>query len=120
MLSDEQFEFAKDCVLLEQWMINHGYKFTYGETWRPDEMQEIYFKKGLSKVKTRGAHGNRLARDYNFWIKNVYLDLGKEDPAYIKQNLQPIGDFWEMLSPQNTWGGNWNDFFDPGHFERRR
>jgi len=41
-LSDQQFEFAKDCVLLELWMINHGYKYTYGEAWRPDEMQKIY------------------------------------------------------------------------------
>ena len=51
-LSDQQFEFAKDCVLLEQWMINHGYKFTYGEAWRPDEMQKTYFKKGYPARST--------------------------------------------------------------------
>jgi len=113
-LSDQQFEFAKDCVLLELWMINHGYKFTYGEAWRPDEMQKIYYEQGKSKIKERGGpHGYRLARDYNIWVNGKL--------TYAKEILQPIGDFWESLNPLNRWGGNYKgDFIDTPHFERRR
>jgi len=112
-LSDQQFEFAKDSVLLEQWMINHGYKFTYGETWRPEEMQEIYYKTGRSRIKEGGPHGIRLAKDYNIWVKGRL--------TYEKQDLQEIGDFWESLNPElNRWGGNFISFIDAPHFERQK
>lgn len=111
-LSDEQFDFAKDCVLFELWMINQGYKFTYGEAWRPDEMQKIYYEQGKSKIQGRGPHGLRLARDYNIWVNGSL--------TYKKEDLQPIGDFWESLNSLNRWGGNFKTFIDTPHFERRR
>ena len=119
-LSDQQFEFARDCVLLEQWMINHGYKFTYGEAWRPDEMQKIYYERGLSQIEGRGPHGNRLARDYNIWVNGVL--------TYVKEDLKPIGEFWESLNPLNRWGGELiigydednKPKYDTDHFERRK
>ena len=111
-LSDQQFEFAKDCILLELWMFNQEYKFTYGEAWRPDEMQKIYYEQGKSKIKERGPHGNRLARDYNIFINDKL--------TYSKENLQSIGDFWESLDPLNRWGGNFKSFVDTSHFEREK
>ena len=112
-LSDQQFEFAKDCILLELWMMSHGYKFTYGEAWRPDEMQKIYYAQNRSKIKGRGPHGNRLAKDYNFWINGKL--------TYKKEDLQSIGNFWERLNPLNRWGGNFTGgFVDTPHFERKK
>jgi len=111
-LSDQQFEFAKDSLDLEYWMITQGYKFTYGEAWRPDEMQKIYYEQGKSKIKERGPHGDRLAKDYNIWVNGKL--------TYKKEDLQPIGDYWEELNPLNRWGGNFKDFVDTPHFERRK
>ena len=113
--SDMQFEFAQDKNILELWMIRKGYKFTYGEAWRTDEMQELYFKKGLSNVKTRGAHGHRLAQDYNIWVNGSL--------TYAKELLKPIGDFWKSLNTLNRWGGDFrvpNGEWDVGHIERRK
>jgi len=111
-LSDQQFMFAQDLVRLGYWLITHDYKYTLGEAWRPDEMQEIYYEKGLSKVKERGAHGNRLAQDLNIWVEGKL--------SYKKEDLQPVGDYWESLDERNTWGGNWKSFVDTPHFERRK
>lgn len=113
-LSDQQFEFAKDSILLELWMIRQGYKFTYGETWRSDDTQRIYFEKGLSNIKGRGPHGYRLAKDYNIWIGSLL--------TYDKDMLKPIGEYWKSLNPENRWGGDFlvNGKPDAGHFERRK
>lgn len=112
-LSDKQFLFAKDIVLLEMWMINQGYKFTYGDAWRSDATQRMYYEQGLSEIKRRGPHGRRLARDYNFFIDG--------ELTYDKEKIQPIGDFWESLNSKNKWGGSYNiqGKWDTPHFERR-
>ena len=111
-LSDQQFEFAKDIIRLMLWMVERGYKFTFGEAWRPDEMQRIYYEQGKSKIKTRGRHGDRLAFDFNIWVNGKL--------SYKKKDLQVIGDYWESLHPYNRWGGNWKSFVDTPHFERRK
>ena len=114
-LSDQQFEFAKDSLLLELWMIRQGYKFTYGEAWRSDDTQKIYYEKGLSDVKERGPHGDRLAKDYNIWVGDML--------TYEKVLLMPIGAYWKSLDPENIWGGDFrvpNGEWDVGHFERRK
>ena len=101
-------------------MINQGYKFTYGEAWRPDEMQKIYYESGKSKIKGKGPHGNRLARDYNIWVNKIL--------TYVKEDLKSIGEFWESLDPLNRWGGNLiigydengEPKYDTPHFERMK
>ena len=111
--SDMQFEFAQDSILLELWMIRQGYKFTYGETWRSDDTQAFLFEKGLSNIKERGPHGDRLAKDYNIWVNGSL--------TYDKELLKPIGEYWESLNPLNRWGGRFKVERKPdsGHFERR-
>jgi hypothetical protein len=61
-------------------------------------------------------HRKRLAIDLNIF----------KDGSYItnKLMLQHIGDYWESLSPENKWGGNFVDskgssYEDTPHFERR-
>ncbi len=117
-LSDLQFEFAHDSILLELWMIRQGYKFTYGEVWRSDDTQALYFEKGLSNIEGRGPHGDRLAKDYNVWVNGVL--------TYDKALLKPIGEHWKSLHPLNRWGGDFmvggkeNRTWDSGHIERRQ
>lgn len=113
-LSDQQFEFAQDSILLELWMIRQGYKFTYGEAWRSDEEQKRLFDARLSDIEGRGPHGNRLAKDYNIWVNG--------NLTYEKELLKLIGEYWKILNPLNRWGGDFKvdeKKWDTGHFERR-
>ena len=71
-------------------------KLTGGEISGPPEMQEIYFKKGLSKTKS-GNHPKRLAVDFNFFIDNTLM--------YEHELITELGQYWESLSPLNRWGG---------------
>lgn len=115
--SDMQFEFAQDSILLELWMIRRGYKFTYGEAWRSDDTQVFLFEKGLSNIKERGPHGNRLAKDYNIWVDGAL--------TYSRELLESIGMYWKSLNLLNIWGGDFmvgqgsSKQWDSGHFERR-
>jgi D-alanyl-D-alanine dipeptidase len=109
-LSDEQWLFLLDVAKLIQYAELRGYKLTAGELYRPAEMQEIYYKQGKSNIKTEGQHGKRLAIDLNVF---------KHDKlTYEKADIKPLGDYWESLSKQNRWGGNFKSLLDTPHFER--
>jgi len=113
-LFDEQWEFLKDVARLIFEADDMGYKLTGGELYRPQEMQEIYYKQGKTRT-LKSRHSRRLAIDFNIscrirdkWILTYDYDL-----------ICPLSDFWESLSPKNKWGGNWKSLNDVGHFERR-
>ena len=108
LLSELQRLFARDTVLLFQYIKEEGYAFTYGEAMRSPEQAEIYAKQG--KGIADSLHCKRLAIDINlFNEKGEYQDATE---AYIK-----FGCFWEHLSPSNRWGGNFKRK-DGNHFER--
>lgn len=109
-LSDEQFEFAKDVALLIQFIERKGWKVTFGEAWRTQEQQDIYYEGGKSQVRY-SKHQDRLAIDLNFFTPDG-------DYVVSRQKLQPFGTFWESLNKVNRWGGNWENFTDTPHFER--
>lgn len=109
-LSQEQAAFLLDVCKLIPFASAQGYTVTGGELFRTAEQQKIYLDTGRSKTMN-SYHLKRLAIDLNF-LKDGAMVLDKT-------LLQPIGDFWENLSPQNSWGGNWNSFKDVPHFERR-
>jgi len=121
-LSDHQYEFAKDVCKLFQYLIDKDIKFTLGEAWRHDIMQQYYYEVGMSKIKTKGYHGKRLAIDLNFFIDGTYFGLliheNKMTISQVKKRLQHVGDYWESLNPLNQWGGNWKSFIDIPHFQR--
>lgn len=109
----EQVAFQRDIRKLFDFIESRGLTFTFGEVYRTREQQEIYVKTGRSKTMN-SQHLKRLAVDLNFFKEY--------DGNYIiienRHELQPIGDYWESLSPQNEWGGNWH-FYDGGHFQRK-
>jgi hypothetical protein len=119
----DQFLFLQHiCKLLEH-AVSLGYIVTFGEAWRPPEMQEIYKKNGKSKTLD-SAHLNRLATDFNFFFTD-----GAKHKMCTAEEITPLGDFWESLDPQNKWGGRFKvknkagdlvPFVDAPHFERRR
>jgi len=108
--SDQQWEFLRDLSLLIAYADRMGYKLTGGELERPQAMQDIYWKEGKTTVR-RSVHQDRKAVDLNVFKGGEYTTL--------KIDVQPLGDFWESLSPLNSWGGNWHSFCDTPHFERR-
>ena len=108
-LSDHQFEFLKDLLLLLDFIINiKKYKVTGNELFRPQEMQDIRVAQGLSKAKVSN-HLLKCAIDLNIFINGKL--------TYEKKDLEEIGVFWESLNSLNYWGGFWK-FKDTPHFER--
>ncbi len=116
-LGDHQEKFAKHAVML----INHawelGFKVRLGEVQRPLEMQQLYVNSGRSKTLN------------SMHIKKCAIDLvliNKEGKVATRNEIKPLGDWWELLDPLNRWGGSWrglidakkSSFVDAPHFER--
>ncbi len=105
----EQWKFLQDVSLLINKAKELGIVLTGGELYRSREQQLSYFHSGKSKTKT-SQHMKRLAIDFNFFIDGQL--------TYEKEKIQPLGEYWEGLSPANRWGGNFKNFTDTPHFER--
>ncbi|NPA53949.1 MAG: M15 family metallopeptidase [Aquificae bacterium] len=125
-LVQEQSEFLKDLILLLQFIYRKGWIVTGGELFRPQEMQELYYRRGLTKT-LKSWHKHKLAIDLNFFKPVPAISTGKDivvvnnrkyQLTYNKKELQIFGDFWESLNRKNRWGGNFK-FVDVIHFERR-
>lgn len=115
-LGEHQEAFARDFALLlaEAWRL--GYSVRLGEVQRPLEMQQLYVQQGRSKT-LNSMHIKKCAADL------VLLTDGK---VCTREQIKPLGDWWEALNPLNRWGGNWRGMIDAGksnfvdapHFER--
>ena len=116
-LRDEQMAFVKDTVKLLIQAEVLGYEVTFGEVQRTVEMQQLYVKAGRSKTMN-SQHLKKLAID---------LNLFRNGKLCTRDEIKPLGDYWESLHPQNRWGGNWRGLVDAGksrfvdapHFERQ-
>jgi hypothetical protein len=108
-LAQEQAAFLLDVCKLIQYATDKGFMVTGGELARTPEQQAIYFKTGRSKTMASN-HLKRCAIDLNFFKDG--------DIIWNKQELTPIGDYWERLYPKNRWGGNFSNLVDCPHFER--
>jgi len=106
--SDEQWYFLQDVATLIQFAKTHNIKLTGGELYRTQYQQAKYLKDGKSKTM-HSKHLERLAIDFNFFIDGAL--------TYFKEDIQILGDYWEVLDDKNEWGGNWN-FQDCPHFQR--
>lgn len=120
-LIQEQIAFLRDLRKLYDHADTLGYFITQGEAERLLEMQMLHVKAGRSKT-LNSEHLRRCAQDLNiFLMREGKLCLCS------REEIKPLGDFWESLSPKNRWGGNWRGLVDAGkskfvdapHFERR-
>jgi len=112
-LSDSQWLFLQDVAKLINTAEELGFKVTGGELFRTEEQQKIHFDAGRSKTMN-SKHRKRLAIDLNFFIE---VD-GKWKITWKKEDIQPLGEYWEGLSKgKNSWGGFWK-FKDVPHFQR--
>jgi hypothetical protein len=116
-LGQHQEAFAKHEHMLRIKAWELGFAVRLGEVQRPIEMQELYVKTGRSKTMD-SMHIKKCAIDY------VLLKKGK---VCSRDEIKPLGDYWESLDPLNRWGGNWRGLVDQGkssfvdapHFERQ-
>lgn len=104
-LGKQQELFSRDLSKLLIKAFELGYEIRMGEGERPLAMQEIYVRTGKSKT-LNSQHIKKLAHDLHFF---------KDGQICYPQEL---GDYWESLSKENRWGGNWKSFKDKPHFER--
>ena len=109
-LSAEQAAFLLDVCKLVPYATSLGFTVTGGELQRTPEQQKIYVQTGKSRTMD-SKHLKKLAIDLNF-IKDGKL-------VYDVKQLEPIGEFWQSLSPKNSAGMFWKSFKDVPHFERR-
>lgn len=116
-LSDIQYEFSKDMNKFLGYLIVRNIKFTEGECWRRYTTQKWLFENGWTKT-LRSDHMYKLAKDIFFWLGGRYIDNLPENVYLIK----PMGEYWEMLNPDNYWGGYTiiNGKPDLNHFGRHR
>lgn len=105
----EQAAFLQDACKLIQYAAEQGWTVTGGELFRTAEQQEIYLKTGRSKTMASN-HLKRCAIDLNFFKDGKLV--------WDKQQLAPMGQYWESLNPKNRWGGNYKSLVDVPHFER--
>lgn len=108
-LVNEQSEFMKDLAKLINFCFDQGWVITGGELFRTVEQQQIHIKAGRSKTMN-SLHMKRCAVDLNFFKEGRLV--------WDKQQLAPIGAYWESLNPKNRWGGNFKSLVDVPHFER--
>jgi len=105
-LGHAQEKFSYDVCKLLTFAMDSGYFVRIGEAQRTVEQQKLYVNSGRSKTMN-SMHLKKCAIDLHF-IKDGVL-------CYPDK----IGNYWESLSKENKWGGNWNSFKDKPHFERK-
>ena len=110
VLIDNQQAFLLDFCKLVNFAVEKGFTVTSGELLRTPEQQKLYVQTGRSKTMASN-HLRKLAGDLNFF----------KDGKYVcdRTTLVPLGEYWESLNVRNAWGGNFNNFKDCPHFERR-
>lgn len=107
-----QWEFCQDVAALALRARELGLALTFGEVWRPPEMQALYLQQGKSWTPN-SRHLVRRAVDFNLFVHGKF-SANEEDYA-------ELGEFWERLRPgKNVWGaGDGRPRRDANHFERR-
>lgn len=106
----EQAYFLLDVARLIAWCAENGWVVTGGELWRTPEQQAIYVQTGRSQTM-QSNHLRRCAIDLNFFRDGQLVQS--------REQIAPVGAYWESLNPKNRWGGNFSSFKDIPHFERR-
>ena len=114
LLREQSVFMLQVCELLKK-ASELGFQTAGGELYRTPEQQLLHVQNGRSQTMS-SQHLKRLAIDLNFFKDTP--DRGLQ-LSYDVDDLRPLGQFWESLDPANRWGGNWSNFKDAPHFERR-
>lgn len=108
-LSEHQRKFTHDIAKLIVFAYTQGIELTFGDAYRSEYQQKEYVRTKKSKTMN-SKHRNRLAVDFNFFINGSL--------TYKREDVEVLGEYWEILDEKNRWGGNFKSFLDTPHFER--
>jgi hypothetical protein len=86
----------------------HGQEFRVLETYRSQELQAIYFKRGVTKLRNVGVHHYGLATDLIRYV-NGQPDWNSDGFSILGK----LGHAHDLI-----WGGSWKTFPDFGHIQR--
>lgn len=121
-LRKKQSVFALNVSRLIQYAYEIGYEITFGEAYRTESQQYLYFEgynlmkigselklaKTKPKSKTMNSkHRKKLAIDINLFKDGEYLT--------DKASFKPLAEYWKSLNPKNNCGYYWN--WDYNHFQ---
>jgi hypothetical protein len=108
-------KFARLLPVLLTHIDGQGYGFTLGETYRPDEMVELYALRGIGSRKS--LHPLRLAVDIHLF-RLVKRDGAVVGAVFLKktEDHAPIGAFWKSLDDGCRWGGDFATRSDGNHY----
>jgi hypothetical protein len=99
-LSDKQVRFNEKQAEFCIWCRDNGYRLSDGDAYRDPRLHgDVGTKLGYGHASS--AHKNRLARDYNLRIGDVYQTTSE---AYA-----PLGEKWLSMDEDAAWGGEWGD-----------
>lgn len=106
-LSEKQSQFSQSVARLIQYIYVCNYKCSLGEVYRTAEQAKIYADAG--KGINNSLHCRRLALDLNLFSPEGKLLTDSRD-------YEKFGVYWEMMHPDNRWGGRFPKA-DGNHFE---
>ena len=129
--TDEQFAFLLDLARLIFWASENGYTVTGGELWRPETTAWTNSLPPESTLTAKTKDG----KEVHYWnsvggsgiskslhIRRLAIDLNLIKDGKLAQSVddyRELGEYWEMLSPLNRWGGRFqHPRPDAPHFER--
>jgi hypothetical protein len=99
-LAQKQRRFVLMKAYLIAWAYSNGYELTDGDAYRDPRVHgNMGAKPPISYSEARSAHKQRLAQDFNLFIKGRFVTNTEEH--------RPLGEVWEGMG--GTWGGRFND-----------
>lgn len=99
-LGQKQRRFTLMVSRLIQYLYSAGYEATLGDAYRDPRLHgALGVKMGYGHPKS--AHKQRLAVDLNLFKDGVFQETTEAH--------KPIGEWWELQSPDARWGGRFND-----------
>jgi hypothetical protein len=107
-LSKHQQIFTTNIARLIVFANTQDIELTFGEAFRTKYQQEEHVRQGKSKTMNSN-HLRRLAVDFNPFLEGKL--------TYKREDVEVLGEYWELLDKNNRWGGNFTSFYDPCHFE---
>lgn len=107
-LRTKQSIFTYHVSRLIQWAYENGYELTFGEAYRTQEQAALNAERGVGIANS--LHCDRLAVDFNLF------DGATGEFLTSTEDHRPLGEYWESLDPENSWGGHFND---GNHYSRK-
>ncbi len=99
-LGEKQRAFTYNIAKLINFAYDNGYELTVGDGFR-DKRSHGAIGVRIAYGRANSLHKQRLAMDFNLFIDGVY--------QRTTEAHKPLGEYWESLHEDNSWGGHFND-----------